>query len=159
MVSQPKLQYSISSPCPPPIPPTPHTCTNARTHTHTHINPTLSLTLSLLMSSVYTCFCRPVRDPTDPLMCLANQTTTPMQLKPDYSSSLWSGTESTERVAGDSALSQHAHTDSEFQSGESSASGRRGPLGSGLFQCEIKSSAVGQNVLYLLIATLSTEGT
>lgn len=82
------------------------------THTLTHTDTVLSHALSSF-PSLYISLCCPVRDPIDPLMRLANQTTTLMQLKPDYSSSLWSVTEGAERVAAGSALSRtHTHSPS-----------------------------------------------
>lgn len=50
-------------------------------HTHAH-TPVASLSIRL---------CPPLKEPIDPLICFANRTTTVMQLKPDYSSSQWSG--------------------------------------------------------------------
>lgn len=97
-----------------------------------------------------------------PLMCLANQTTTPMQLKPDYSSSLWSVTEGAVRGWWEAQLYHITHIHTHLHTHRVSkwrilclrqkVSPEFESLS--LFHCKTESLAVWQNVLYLLIAAV-----
>lgn len=102
------------------------------------------------------------RCPTDPLMCLANRTTTVVQLKPDYSSSLWSVAERAGRDRERWVAKPYRNTHTQTYTHRLSHAGFKVASRTEdvpFWVCEIESSVGRWNVLSLSRATVQTHKT